>query len=599
MINEQQLLDKYYSNNASKLHSIVHQIMMKNKIYCADKDDFYSIANESFIQSLKDFNRKHGISVEFDNYMCVYLNEQQEDEFKRYLYTSISNRIKSEITKRNTFMRQADKFSISLDKPINEQENVTIGDTIASDFDMDKKLGFSADERVEQYLNSLSNTQRNMVEMKMNGYQRKEIKDQLGLTKFEYEDNMRAIKQNKLIPLFSKNQNDGQYRKVEQMKEKIEETLTMDLDTTDSYRTDKYTLYSLLESKKDGEINCHYISQRVPFVWDSEKENKFFSRILNNQPIPEIILCETIENNVKVSYLVEGLQRLSYAEAFKENLMPIRAKGAEYTLIKYKKYELDENGNKIIDQEGKPKFVIDTFDIVNKYYRDLPEFLQKRFNNFNITVTTFFNCTEEIINYHIRNYNNHISMTKAQYGITSVSNETSRSIKAISENHPFFKNHVKCSHTYRKKGVLDEVVARSIISVYFLDFWSPRLIKILEFIDNNVTQNYFEGLTKLLDRLTLVVDDSVKDLFNTTNTYIWFAVFHKFTKLNMTDSRFIEFMREFQSSLHEKKINGISYEDVNSRCTKDTKTVNAKINVITDLMNDYLQIEDTEESIAI
>lgn len=581
MLTEQQLLDNYYSNNALKLRSIVRQIMRKNKIYCEDKEDFYSIANEAFTYTLKKSK------------------EQEDFNFEGFLYVAISNKVKNEITKRNAFMRQADRFSISLDKPISENENFTIGDTLQADFDMDKELGFlKDDERVEQYLNSLSRVQRKMVEMKMDGYKRSEIKEQLGLSEYVYEDNMKAIKQNKLIPLFSKNRNDGQYRKVENMGLNKENALTMDLDTTNSYRTDKNTLYSLLESKKDGDINCHYISQRVPFVWDSEKENRFFSRILNNQPIPEIILCETIEDDVKVSYLVEGLQRLSYAEAFKENKMPVRAKGAEYTLIKYKKYELDENGNKIIDQEGKPKFVIDTFDIVNKYYRDLPEFLQKRFNNFNVTVTTFFNCTEERINYHIRNYNNHVAMTKVQYGITNVSNKTSRSIKAISENHPFFKDHVKCSNTYRKKGVLDEVVARSIISIYFLDFWSPKLIKILEFIDKNVTQNYFEGLTKLLDRLTLIVDDSVKDLFNTTNTYIWFAVFHKFTKLNMTDSRFIEFMREFQSSLHGKKINGVSYEDVNTRCTKDTKTVNAKINVITDLMNDYLQINDTEELIA-
>ena len=133
---------------------------------------------------------------------------------------------------------------------------------------------------------------------------------------------------------------------------------------------------------------------------------------MNNEPIPEIIICETIEDEEKVAYLIDGLQRLSYAEWFKENRIKIGSKGAEFTKIKYRKYELDDNGNKVVDEKGRAKYEIDTFDVIGKYYRDLPEFLQKRFDNFNINVTTFFNCTEEIIDYHIRNYNNHVAMTK-------------------------------------------------------------------------------------------------------------------------------------------------------------------------------------------
>lgn len=50
-----------------------------------------------------------------------------------------------------------------------------------------------------------------------------------------------------------------------------DEDLIMDIDTTDGYRMDKYTLESLIEDKQDGELDCEYISQRVPFVWTDEK----------------------------------------------------------------------------------------------------------------------------------------------------------------------------------------------------------------------------------------------------------------------------------------------------------------------------------------
>lgn len=42
----------------------------------------------------------------------------------------------------------------------------------------------------------------------------------------------------------------------------------------------------------------------------------------------------------------------------------------------------------MLDENNRPKFVIDTFNIEGRYYRDLPEFLQKRFNKFNVNVTT-------------------------------------------------------------------------------------------------------------------------------------------------------------------------------------------------------------------
>ena len=86
------------------------------------------------------------------------------------------------------------------------------------------------------------------------------------------------------------------------------------------------------------------------------------------------------------------------------------------------------------------KYTIDIFDIRGKYYKDLPEFLQKRFDKFNINVTRFFDCTPKMIAYHLRNYNNHEAMSKNQYGVTCVANETTKKIKDISQKHTFMKN---------------------------------------------------------------------------------------------------------------------------------------------------------------
>ena len=218
--------------------------------------------------------------------------------------------------------------------------------------------------------------------MKMENIPVHEIKKSLELTENAYAQCMQSIRENKMINLFNKNRK--YLNQIQKESKKMENTtvkdedLIMDIDTTDGYRMDKYTLESLIEDKQDGELDCEYISQRVPFVWTDEKVNKFYSRVLNNQPIPELIVCEMVipgVNGGKISYLIDGLQRLSYAEAFRENRFPVGKKGAEFTKIRYRKYEYDENGKKVLDENGRAKFTIEIFDICGKYFKDLLYFL--------------------------------------------------------------------------------------------------------------------------------------------------------------------------------------------------------------------------------
>ena len=195
-----------------------------------------------------------------------------------------------------------------------------------------------------------------------------------------------------------------------------------------------------------------------------------------------------------------------------------------------------------------------------------------------------------MINYHMRNYNNHTAMTKSQYGVTDISNNTTRNIKLISEMHPFFKNHIKCTNKNRKKGILDETVARTIMAMYFMSDWKKELTEVLKYIDKNATDEHFLHLRENLDRLSKVSDRSVQDLFNTTNTYIWLTVFDRFTKIDVKDDIFIRFMQAFKESLHSRIIDGKSYDTVNNRNTKDKATVLGKIEMITILMYDYLHV---------
>ncbi len=111
----EQILITYYANNAKKLHKVVDKILLKfGGLSDKDLDDFYSLANEVFV----DVMRRYDNSQSFD----------------AFLYSCLLNKIKTEMTRRNREKRKADRMSISIDTPIGDDENSTIGDMIADKF---------------------------------------------------------------------------------------------------------------------------------------------------------------------------------------------------------------------------------------------------------------------------------------------------------------------------------------------------------------------------------------------------------------------------------------------------------------------------------
>lgn len=576
--------EKYYANGATKLHKMVDKILITfGGIYDKDKDDFYSVANETFVDVLKRYDD----SKDFDN----------------FLYSCLANKIRTEITARNRQKRQADRLATSLDAPLSDEDDLCLLDTIASKNSVDNELektGIYGDEKVEKYLQGLSKKAREIVEMRMDDIPVNEIKQKLNLSDKTYERYMDEARKSEDLALFVKNANDGNYKKEKGKGEKemcmvnAEMMDVMDMEFADNYRMDKNNLYSLLESFGEGEINRKYILQRKMYQWVKELINKYLSRILNNQPIPEIVICEQVINGNTIKWLIDGLQRLSYAEAFKENRIAIGAEGAEYTKIRYREYILDEDGHRILDEYGAAKYEIKIFDIVGKKYKDLPEFLKKRFNNFNINVTTFFNCTSEQIAYHIRNYNNHQAMSKTQYAVTSISEDTAKKIKTLSEKHAFFKDCGKYSNKNKTNGDVDRIVADGIMTINYLQDWKKTPGATMKFVNTNATQEQFDTMEGYLDRLYEVYTDDAKEFFNNTNSHIWFALFDRFVKKNVgDDSKFFEFAKAFKEELHLKPVNGKTWDEyvTDNRSSKDKKVVIEKIEMLECLLDEFLHIE--------
>lgn len=173
------LLEAYYADNAKKLHRVVDKILFKfGGLSDKDLDDFYSLANEVFVDVMKRYD---GVQ-----------------SFDGFLYSCLSNKIMSEITRRNREKRKADRMCTSLDAT-DENEECSLLDFIPSDFDTfdeavrEQKNGQYCD-KVQQYIARLSNRQVNILNLLVDGYQPNEVRQILGISPKEYSDSMEVMR---------------------------------------------------------------------------------------------------------------------------------------------------------------------------------------------------------------------------------------------------------------------------------------------------------------------------------------------------------------------------------------------------------------------
>lgn len=175
----EQILNTYYENNAKKLHNTVDKILLKfGGLSNKDVDDFYSLANEVFVDVMRRYDNSRSFDV--------------------FLYSCLVNKIKTEITRRNRDKRKADRMSISIDAPIGDDESYTIGDTIVDDFLIETVI-FKKEKREEwrkeilEFLDGLSPLQRKIAFLLSDNNTPDEICEELHITIKHFENSMKRI----------------------------------------------------------------------------------------------------------------------------------------------------------------------------------------------------------------------------------------------------------------------------------------------------------------------------------------------------------------------------------------------------------------------
>ena len=171
------LVDLYFKNDGKVLYGLIDKVLFKLK-FDVENSDFYSLGNEIFLDAL-----------------CRY---DETQDFNGFLYSCLTNKFKTEMTRRNRQKRQCDNNSISIDTHIGDEDgNFTIGDmitsksTIEKEFFEEKEEGYSKEMCI--YLGRLSDLQREVLRLISIGFIPSEILEELHINQKMYEDCYHAI----------------------------------------------------------------------------------------------------------------------------------------------------------------------------------------------------------------------------------------------------------------------------------------------------------------------------------------------------------------------------------------------------------------------
>ena len=155
-------LEYYYADNGKRLKKMIDRIIVNfGGIFDKDKDDFYSIGNEVFVSALNSY--KDG-----------------DQSFGSYLKLCITNKIKTEISKRNAI-----KISADVDSLDSEEEPIDIVDE--KDFEEE----ILSKESAKKMLSCLSKTGQKIISLRLQNKTDADIRSELGLTDRQFENEIK------------------------------------------------------------------------------------------------------------------------------------------------------------------------------------------------------------------------------------------------------------------------------------------------------------------------------------------------------------------------------------------------------------------------
>lgn len=572
---QMELINTYAKDNMSKLKSVCYPLIQMKNLPQMEEVELLDDAQMVLIESAKLYDPTKS---SFNTYLI--------GNIKRSFYDWTRDRLRWKRCNLETDENGRIKLDEDGKTPI-PIKNVSLDAPSEEDVDKLEKISIAQDDELSEgmhrYLKSLTPTELKVANMIMEGYTISDLPDLLHMSVKQVDrivNNMRTFEKRCLI-----NYCDDNYKE-----EKVMENTTMEKS-----KSNKMSIASIKKQLENMTLRANHPLQRESEQWSNEKKGNLISDILQSNPIPALTFAEQIINGIAITWMLDGKQRsVTTACAFANDMFKV-SKKVRRGIISYQAILKDEDDKILLDEHGFPKTEWRECDIRGKKFSGLPKELQEKFLDYNFEITQYLNCTSEDIAYHMARLNDGQPMNPQQKGIINLGEQFAMAVKGISAM-PFFKE--MGNYTARESkgtnGVLDRVVIESVMMNNFLDDWKKNQSEMCSFLKENATEEMFDNFEDLVDRLSAVADENTLEKFDSKNSFLWFGLFGRFVNLGEPDKRFIEFMAEFSQSLHNKKIDGKSFDDLmaQSKSTKDKYVVVPRLEKLIALMNEYFEVNN-------
>lgn len=358
-------------------------------------------------------------------------------------------------------------------------------------------------------------------------------------------------------------------------------------------REQAIALSSYLKSVNSEDISENQDVQRM-FCWDNAAINELILTVLTGDYIPPIILGEEeLGGGLTQEYIVDGIQRTTALNKFR-HMNWKTTKSFENSVIKYQAKRRDQDGHIIKDENGSILWDNCEFDIKNKTFEQLPDELKKNFDDYQIRIVVHQNCTMQEISKLVRRYNRAANMKKDQKATTWIPTYARR-IKNITNNE-FYKECVTYSDANRKNGVYEQSVVSSVCAMFHLDCWKASSVDRSKYLEEKSNIIEFDTVKEYGNRIAKICKGDFKDIFVFKDIPVWFAVFHEFTKMGLSDEKFVHFLNALKNELHSKEINGTTYDLLyKEEHPSDKSVIMKKVDTYTALMKEFLHIFENSE----
>lgn len=582
------IINEYCNDDMRKLKQICYIVWGNKGFPSCYHDDLYDDAMNVLSESVMTFNPNG--NKQFKTYLTNNIRMSYKDWFRDTHLRAKRNNL--ELDKNGNIKKDENGNpiiipNISFDAPT--EDGIDLCEKVASDFNVDDELDIEecCCDNTLVYLNSLSQTQKRIANLIMLGYKIPDIKLKLNLTDKQFDNHMKHMRSFELASILKR-------EKINKYIETEEKPMNNN-QTFEKSKIEKYSIASIIKKMNNRTLRYDHPLQRESDQHSTKMKSNLMSDILQGNPIPALVFAEQVINGISITWNLDGKQRSTNVKDFTEDKFKI-SKTVRRGIIKYQAIIKDENGDIVPDENGFPQAEWREFDIRNKRFSQLPSELQEKFMDYCFDVTLYMNCSDEDIAYHIERYNDGKQMVSSQKGIIKLGEDYARMIKGISAM-PFFKEN-GFNYTQSKNGTIDRVCIESIMATEFLDDWKKTPEQIAEFLKQNAKEEHFDNLEDTVERLEKVVTSDIAEMFDANDTFIYFSVFARFKKLGLDDGKFVEFMTEYAQSLHNMmKETEIDSETGKKKSTKDKVVVVDKIDMVENLMNEFLHInkEDLDD----